>query len=95
MCVWVAAFRIALHRPGGGGHRGEQQLLSRLSILHFTRPQAHIKELRAGPLKLAEVQNTQHRPPNTDHVTTFEPWETPQEDEMPVYLQQLVVNSKS
>lgn len=50
---------------GGGGHGGEEQLLLWLSILHFACPHAHIKELGAGPLKLAQVQNTQHRPLNT------------------------------
>ncbi len=96
VCVCrLAAFMMALHRLGGGGHRGEQQLLLWLSILHFTPPQAHIKELGAGPPKLAQVQNTQHRPLNTGLVTAFELRETLWGDVMPEYLQQLVENTVS
>lgn len=54
VCVCVC-FRLAgsssLHGAGGGGHGGKQQLL------HSACPYAHIKELRAGPLKRAQLPN--------------------------------------
>lgn len=87
VCVGFLAFRMPppKHSLGGGGHRGEEQLLW-LSILLFACPHPHIKEPEAGPLKLAQVQNTQHRPLNTRQSKAFEPWEILQGNRMPGQL---------